>query len=107
MKRRTYVGLIDRIVFYDHDEISIEFNLQNINHDRHRFDDGNGSKVDQNEDAKRTSRVIPQSIHDNSCTRYVPDTSFKLSVGARIQVLNDSRHWPLYLAPHDLPPWVD
>ena len=56
VKRRTYVGLIDRIVFYDHDEISIEFNLQNINHDRHRFDDGNGSKVDQNEDAKRTSR---------------------------------------------------
>ena len=30
VKRRTYVGLIDRIVFYDHDEISIEFNLQNI-----------------------------------------------------------------------------
>jgi len=56
---------------------------------------------------KSEAKIIPQSIHDNSCTRYVPDTSFKLSVGARIQVLNDSRHWPLYFALHYLPPWVD
>ena len=68
VKRRTYVGLIDRIVFYDHDEISIEFNLQNINQNPDNSDPDNGSKVGPNKNLKGKSKVIPQSTHDNSCT---------------------------------------
>ena len=67
VKRRTYTGLIERIVFYDHDEISIEFNLQTINHDPKDIDGRMALKDDGHGRGKDVSQIIPQQIHGNSC----------------------------------------
>ena len=68
VKRRTYTGLIERIVFYDHDEISIEFNLQTINHDPKDIDGRTAPEDDGHGRGKDVPQIIPQQIHGNSCT---------------------------------------
>ena len=85
VKRRTYVDLIDRIVFYDHAEISIEFNLQNINQNPDNSAPDNGSKFSPDKNLKSKSKVIPQSTHDNSCTRIIFGagfSDFRFNIGA-------------------------
>ena len=52
VKRRTYTGLIDRIVSYDHEEISIEFNLQTIDHDPNDIDGRTARKMTEMEAEK-------------------------------------------------------
>jgi len=52
VKRRTYTGLIDRIVSYNHEEISIEFNLQTIDHDPNDIDGWTARKMTEMEAEK-------------------------------------------------------
>ena len=67
VKRRTYTGLIDRIVSYDHEEISIEFNLQTIDRDPNDIDGRTAPEDDGNGSGKDAPQIIPQQIHGNSC----------------------------------------
>ena len=54
VKRRTYTSLIDRIVFYGHEGISIEFNLQTIDRDPNDIDGRTARKMTEME-AEKTS----------------------------------------------------
>ena len=67
VKRRTYTSLIDRIVFYGHEGISIEFNLQTIDRDPNDIDGRTAPEDDGNGSGKDVPKIIPQQIHGNSC----------------------------------------
>ena len=56
MKHRTYTGLIDRIAFYDHEDISIEFNLQTIDHDPNDIDGRTARKMTEMETEKTSPK---------------------------------------------------